>query len=143
MPTTFTQGRLVIKTTADPAAGAQVSWTADEDVIIHALSFSLTTDANVANRQVRLEAKDSANNIFFRTIGQQIIAASVAGAVITGFEGETEAAPGSNWVLLPLPSGGLRLKTGDVLYTSLNNGQVGDDFTPIVMQCERISLTNS
>lgn len=128
--------RIAIKQSADPAAGAQISWTADENVIIRSVTFQLTTDANVATRGVILQARDAAGKTFFRTISQQTQAASVT-QNYQGHEGLQHATPGSNWGLLPLPAGGLRLRTGDVLLTGLNNGQVGDDFTAITMQVEK------
>lgn len=121
------------KISADPAAGSEIIFTADEDMIVHSLVFQLITDATVANRTPTILADDG-NDVFFRA-SAGVQTASVA-QTYCAFAGSAFQA--ASTVLFAFPATGLRLRKGDRLRTSTNTLQAGDNYGPMVMQVERI-----
>lgn len=122
----------VVKLTANPAAGNEILYTADEDMIVHSVMFTLVTSAVVANRFVALVADDGVNQ-YFRSADPTARAASTSNQYCF-FEG----ASGNTLSLgFALPAQGLRLRKGDRLGTSTSAKDVGDDYTAAVAQVER------
>jgi hypothetical protein len=126
----------IIKASTDPAAGGEIVYTADEDMIIHSVYFVLTTSAVVANRQVGLWADDgNAANLFFRsgstythTAGTGVAYCFSEGAPITVLSG---------MVLGFLPALGLRLRKGDRIRTVTVAFDPGDNYSAMTIQAER------
>lgn len=121
----------IVKVAADPAAGGEILFTADEDMIVHSVYFSLTTSAVVANRTVMLLADDGTST-FFKS---QASSSQAAGLTFNYCAFEGAPASGLN---VALPSGGLRLRKGDRLLTSTLSKDAGDDYGVMRLQIERI-----
>lgn len=122
------------KTSADPAAGGEIEFTADEDMIVHSCYFEMVTSAVAANRVVTLAADDG-TDIFFRSRGGTNHPASNT-RIYSAFGG---APTGENGMVnLALPAGGLRLRKGDRLRTITQLKDVGDNFGAMTLQVERI-----
>lgn len=138
MPATFSDGRLTLKQSADPAAGAEITFVADEDIIVHSVYVTLVTSATVANRRVHLIADDGANganNIFWRQPATVDITASLT-EPITAFEGATSTAA-AGVLVLTLPVGGLRMRRNDRLRTLTTGIDVGDNYGAMNLWVER------
>jgi hypothetical protein len=122
--------------TLDPAAGAELSWTATQDCIVHNIRFTLTTDATVASRIPVVRASDG-TDIFFSVHSGTNHTASLAvpyslfeGAVVLG-----NIVPALGTVM-PLPTGGLRLRKNDVLSTLTAAIVAGDNYSTAVLRVE-------
>ncbi len=126
------------KQSSDPAAGVEISFTADEDLIVHSLAFTLLTDATVANRFVSLVADDGAASgadIFFRSEVSSALAASLQ-ARYSAFSGSQKSGSAYWTPLFTWPAGGLRLRKNDRLRTITEALQAGDNFSAVVFQVE-------
>ncbi len=122
----------VEKVSADPAAGGEIVYTADENVIVHACAFTLVTNATVASRIVNLVADDGAD-VFFSVPAITHVASETRR--YSAFAGANNRSNVN--VTLELPSTGLRLRKGDRLRTLTTALQAGDDFGPMTLQAER------
>jgi hypothetical protein len=120
-------GRIFSFTTADPAAGAEISHVvpARRRWIIHALHFTLVTDVTVIDRFIRLRLSDEGGILFHR------VAATAQGASKTVFysfanvaHDEVIAADKRTYSLPPIP-----LMAGYTIVTSTTNLQAGDDYS--------------
>lgn len=123
------------KLSADPAAGAEIIFTAAENMIVRSCSFLLVTDATVANRRVTLVADDGVD-IFFQAIAAADQAASLTHRY-SGFGGSAAAAAGLVQTI-QLPAGGLYLPSGGRLRTLTTSIQAGDNFGLMTLEVERI-----
>ena len=125
----------IIKPSTDPAAGVEVSWTADEDCIVFSAAITLVTSATVANRRVHLVADDG-TNIFFRSPASADATASGTFRYFA-FAGSALSSPLGGFMVLPLPSVGLKLRKGDRLYTVTQGIDAGDNYSAMTLQVER------
>jgi hypothetical protein len=127
----------IIKVSVDPAAGGELSYTADEDMTIHSFKFALVTSAVVANRQVILVADDgNAANRFWMTASSYLQPASSGNVNYVAFEGVVNV-QNVGVVTMPLPTLGLKLRKGDRLQTVTVNLDAGDNYTSAWIQAER------
>lgn len=120
---------------ADPAVAAELTYTADTDMVVCSLLFTLVTDANVANRFPTLVAKDASGNEFWRSQISGAGQAASSTAKYTAWRG----APlnQTQHVQFALPEGGLELPRGGTLTTVTPNKQVGDDYSAMRLQIKR------
>jgi hypothetical protein len=126
----------IIKASADPAAGGEIVYTADEDMTIHSLTFTLTTSAIVNNRIVTLRADDgNPANTFFWVSSPANHAASTT-LPYSAVEGVPTATI-TGLILIALPALGLKLRKGDRLRTVTTLLDVGDNYTAMTIQAER------
>lgn len=119
--------------TTDPAAGSEIIFTADGDMIVHAAVFQFTTDATVANRTVQLKADDGTHVFFSVAAGTQAASISQGYAVFSG-----SAFQSASTILLAFPSGGLRLRKNDRLRTATSSIQAGDNYGAMTLRVERL-----
>ena len=120
-------GRLKEIASADPAAGAEISITVPDNKrwLIISLSFSLVTDATVANRNVNVIAKNTGGNVVFRSgsnINHTASTTKVYGFAAIGDEGE---GLGVTHIMAPTI---LVLDEGMKLETATANLQAADNF---------------
>lgn len=114
---------------SDPAAGGAITWTAPSACIVNSVYFTMTTDATVANRVVQLVADDGVD-IFWRTRGATNHPAS-SSRTYCAFPG---ASVGENGMVnLALPTNGLFLRAGDRLFTAVQSGAAGDDYSAMTL----------
>lgn len=125
----------VVVVSADPAAGAEISYTADQDMIVHAVGFNLVTSATVANRFPGLVADDGGSNVFFET---QTGSAETASATWRNYAFEGAPSSSGNPRTFPLPAGGLRLKKGDRIRTLTGAIDAGDNYGSMILQIEHL-----
>lgn len=126
----------IIKTSADPAAGSEIVFTADEDMIVQGLSVSLVTDATGTPR-VHLAADDgTAANIFYRAFAAAAQAISVTNTYVA-FAGSQQRALTDAIAQLDFPTLGLKLRKGDRLRTITTGIDAGDNYGAMVLQIER------
>lgn len=123
---------------ADPAAGSDLAYTADEGDILHSFAGLLTTDATVANRQIQVSLEDSSGNVMFRSLSSTQVAASQASTRVEGYSGAPAQAPGLNHSVVPLPDLGLKMRAGDVLRIVAINKGPADDLSAFYMLLERL-----
>lgn len=118
------QGRLRFITGTDPAAGANVleTVTAERRWLLHAIAVSLTTDATVANRIVRLQIQNPDGTVILES---EDAAAQAASTTVRYSFGNWGFNPTSPRMALPLP---ILLPPGARIVTSTAALQVGDNF---------------
>lgn len=122
--------------TADPAAGADVSYTADDDMIVYSFVVPFVTSAVVANRRVRVVADDGAD-VFFRSPAVTTQAASLT-RVYSGVTGSAPSADLDPDIVVGFPPEGLRLRKGDRFIVTAQNKDAGDNFGACVLHAERL-----
>jgi len=120
------RGNILSFAGTDPAAGVEITQAVPTGVLwrLSSLSFVLTTDATVSNRQVRLVLDDGAN-IFARIPAPAVQPASIAVRYTFG-DGLANFSAGDDAVA-PTPSG-LLLPVGFRFRTLTTNLQAGDNF---------------
>ena len=124
-----------ILSSANPAAGSDLTHTFAADALIHSMALTFVTDANAANRVVRLTLTDSSGNVYWRCSFSNTQAASTTAFYVL-YEG---AGFNSNsFVIAPLPTNGLQVNAGDILTITATNKQAGDDFTAAIFQYTQI-----
>lgn len=132
------QGKIDTQSSANPAAGAQISDTVDSNQIWRIIggSFTLVTGATAAARQVHLE--------FVTSGGAQIscLASTTQADSLTrlysfGAWGVLPVASEDNDILIPIPPN-IILTEGDTIRTTLTNGIASDDFSAMTMTFERM-----
>jgi hypothetical protein len=101
---------------------------------IMSLAFTLTTDANAANRAASLTADDG-TSVYFSTDATAFQAASGARGY-SAWEGSTGVTAISGDQILGFPTRGLWLPTGHSLRSSTTAIQVGDQYSAINVQVE-------
>jgi hypothetical protein len=124
-----------VKTSSDPAAGSELLYVADEDMVVMSARITFVTSAVVANRFPAFVADDgNAVNEFFRVADATGRAASTttqyalfAGAPTSGLSAG-----------FGLPAMGLKLRKGDRLRTITSALDVGDNYSAMVLQVERM-----
>jgi hypothetical protein len=121
-----------IKPSPVPAAGAEVIFTADEDMVVHSLRFNLTTSGVAGNRFVTVIADDGGTNEFFRVADATGRAAS-ATYIYSLFEGAPSSGLSAGF---GLPASGLRLLKGDRVLTVTSGKDVGDQYTKMILNTE-------
>lgn len=124
------------KVSADPAANNEIVYTADENMIVKSVAFTLVSDATAANRTVTLIADDG-TDIFFRTTGGSPQAASETWTY-GAYQGCSRESVGVFHLNLGFPEGGLYLPAGSRLRTNTINRQAGDNYSAMILQVERI-----
>lgn len=120
-----------------PAAGAVFSLPMDPNYKSRLLGcvFTLTTDANVANRYATVEAEDSDGNPFSVNAAGVVVTANTTQRFVGSmFRGEGEWA-GNTDVLFPLAP--IFLEGGIVLKINVANVQAGDTLTAIKLVFDR------
>jgi hypothetical protein len=125
------------KQSADPAAGQEFIFTADEDMIVWSLSFTFVTSATVATRIVTLKADDGAD-IYFR--GVMAAAGQTASLTVgySGWSGSGATAVAQSAYTIQWPVTGLRMRKGDRLQSLTQAIDAGDNFSAVVLEVERI-----
>lgn len=131
---------LRVRQSADPAAGVEASYIADEDEIVHAVEASLVTSATVAARITSIAVDDPATGIEYMRFGTpgsqaasltRIYSAAAYGTAI-------DNAGNTSTINLPIPQGGIPLKKGHRLRTVTVNIQAGDNYGPMAVLAERL-----
>jgi hypothetical protein len=119
-----------------PAAGAElnISPRGGEMWRVLSLVFSLATDANVANRGVRLTVDDG-TSVHWCAIAPTLQAASLTTRYGV-YAGAGREATSADTTTFPLGDGGQWLLGGWRLRTDTNNIQAGDQYTGIVALVE-------
>lgn len=126
----------IVQASADPAAGGEVVFTADQDMIVYSLYFTFVASVAVGNRLPALVADDG-TNIFFKSSWTQNHTASQT-RDYCAYAGAPRDASGIGPNSIPLPSGGLRLRKGDRLRTSTVALDAGDDYGVMRLQVEHL-----
>lgn len=136
-PQTIPSGRQIPLVGADPAAGAEISVTndAEEQWVILGISFTLVTDATVANRMVHLVFKEGS------FVYAECIAGLAQGASLTRKYTCYPTTPGGtlaedNDIIIPIPRRIKMMDTNDII-TETTNLQAGDNFGAPTLLFER------
>lgn len=140
----------VVLRPVDPQVGlATLSITVPKGELWELLSlgFLLTTDANVANRevQVALDFSPTPGGTVFRYYNAGANFSHVAATAVfysfapTGVAGDTTTVAGNKSILIPAPFG-LQLPAGHRLRTFISNVQVGDATTLAVLSFKRFTF---
>ena len=122
---------------AQPAAGAEWIYTADDDVVVHAMRFRLVADATVASRRVKLTCEDASGNIYFHDGCTADTTASQTNAYGAS-AGRATGSANNNLIPIPLPAQGLPMKAGCKPKSATDFKAAGDQFSQIVLVIERI-----
>src|SRR5512142_245231 len=101
---------ILMKASADPAADAEISWTADEDVIIHGLSFTLVTDGTGTPGPVHVVVDDG-TTVYLDSPADSTQAISSTVKYVA-YDGSVKTALGDGVRILAWPQGGLYLPKG-------------------------------
>lgn len=117
-----------------PAAGAEIVFTADKDMLVTSVRFTIVNSATVGNRSPKLIAVDADGNEFFhaedptsRTAGQ-----TQKYCFFAGGGGGGAATSG-----LALPAGGLELRAGDQLKTTTGGLDAADAYSAMVVRLKK------
>jgi hypothetical protein len=121
------QVRIVTVSSADPAAGAEISYTIPTGQLfeVTAVTFALVTSATAANRRVALTFDDG-TNVFFKSVAQVVQTASLTWTYSAGAGGvDTTSVAGTDMKLvlpvgLILP-GGYRIRTASTALEADDN----------------------
>jgi hypothetical protein len=131
--------RRLVKVTV-PAAGANFAWSPDRGAlaVVRTILFVLATSATVATRTAIITASDG-NDVFFRTMpgGTQINGQTIA---YSGFSGSATLSTVGPGELLAWPTDGLYLLPGFVLASAVDQLQVGDQLSGIMLDVEELPL---
>ena len=138
MPALFpTTLKFVVAQSADPAANTEISFTAAEDLLVRTFDLTLVTDANVANRQVKITVEDSAGNVYARLVAGGVQAASLTRRY-SGVQGDFAAPAVQDDVFqIALGKDGLFVPKGGKIKTVTTNRQATDNFGALVLSAER------
>ena len=134
----MTQHNQFVVTVADPAAGADFSYTVPTTSTpqkLIAASYTLTTDANVANRLARVRVKRGSNTILMAAASSVQAADAVASNFWQYNVAVNVVASTSRVQVLPDQ---ITLFPGDVIDSFLLNKQVGDQITLVTFVFEMI-----
>jgi hypothetical protein len=123
--------------TVNPAAGSDVVYVADADMLVHSIKFVLTTSAVAATRQPYVSVDDGTTE-FFRIIGGGVSQVASTTNTYSCIEGRSDGIPAGIWPQLGLPPNGIRLRKGDRIVIGTFFKDAGDDFTSAVLQVERL-----
>jgi hypothetical protein len=135
-------GTAGVVTVPNPAAGADftVNVPGSEQWRIVSLFAILTTSAGVANRWVRFQITDGANQ-YFETVLSNVIVANTAARISAaiGAQQITSSAPLQPWTTYLLdewipPSG--------VFRSSIGNVDVADQWSSVALYVEKLRVTN-
>jgi hypothetical protein len=129
-------GRLVQITTADPAAGAELSHTVPAGVIwkIKAIAVALVTDATVANRKPHF-VFTGASGLIANCWSVSNIQASLTTTIIAGLFVLTNTSLDGGTSQLALPHD-LYLKEGDTITTITSLMAAGDNYGAAIITVE-------
>lgn len=122
-------GQIVTISGTNPAAGAEVSMSVPSGQIyrILAINFSLTTDANAANRRVHVQFQSETTGMTIDCYGDTDQAASVSRTYSCAAFGATPATTDDNDIIIPIPQD-IYLPAGGDIKTATTNKQAGDDY---------------
>ncbi|HXJ64923.1 MAG TPA: hypothetical protein VNN79_14300 [Actinomycetota bacterium] len=124
----ISEEQFVVKTSPNSAAGAEVAFTAAQNLLVKTFHVALVTDANAANRQVHFTFEDAAGNVYARFVAGGTHAASLT-RQYAGRPGEFAApAVADTAFIIPIPNGGIYLPNGGKIKTVTTAIQVGDDY---------------
>lgn len=127
----------VVKQSANPAAGAEIAFTADEDLVIKSFDLELVTDATVQNRQVKFTIEDADGKVYFRAVAGGVQAASLT-RQYAGRPGEYASPAVADTVfVVALPVGGVFIPKNGKLKTSTTLIQAGDNFGALTLFARR------
>jgi len=131
-PSDFGRPRLI--TITNPAAGADFSQTVETNSIwvVQSLQFTLTTDANVATRVIKVTLAQAA--VVMLTLSAQFTQAASLGVTYGFYAGNNDinASPGGQ-VQRSLPDRYF-LQEGDIIASAITNIQATDAFTLIQLR---------
>jgi hypothetical protein len=122
---------------ASPAAGAGFSYQDSQGyaTLLLSLTFRFVTDANAANRTVRVEYDDGNGSKFYRTVDGTVQTANT-----TAFWGFAVGQPSTDFDtnnFLSAPLAPLFIYPGQKAQVNVTNVQVGDQLSQIVLLCEK------
>ena len=131
-------GIIKMITGTDPAANTEINETIPNGRQWRVISvqFDLTTDANVADRRVRLGFDDGSDN-FLRIAATAVQTASTTIKYIYGVNMPFNNDATANLQTAPLPDGLLLPETWDIT-TQTTNRQVGDNYTSPLIYVEEL-----
>lgn len=121
-----------------PAAGADLSYTATENMLVKSIRLKLVTDSNSANRRTHITIEDPSGNIYWQactggaetaSLTHLIFATRAQVAVNTSVDDTT-------W-RINLPPDGVYVPLGGKIKTSTTSIQVGDQYSQCVATFER------
>lgn len=119
---------LDVVTVANPAAGADLVYTADRDITIMSLCLRIVTDGNVANRILGLKADDGTNIYWRGEVNFSQVASTTTDYALQ--PGSFDGRALNNVVCAAiLPPQGLQLRNGGRLSTIVASKQVGDQIS--------------
>jgi hypothetical protein len=125
------------KQSADPAAGQEFSFTADEDMIVWSLAFTLVTSAAAPVRIITLKADDG-TDVYFRGVFAAAGQAANLTVNYSAWSGAGTSGVSINAWTGQLPAGGLHMRKGDRLQSFTQALDAGDNFSAVVLEVERI-----
>lgn len=127
------QGSLIREPVTNPAAGANFTMTLDPvfHVILHAVTFTLLTDANVANRYANIIITPPTAEIL--TCATTVAHVASTNVVYTYWEGWPHVgAIAVNRATLPLPNA-FFIPRGSLVGSDIRQIQAGDQISNIVL----------
>ncbi len=127
---------LTTLTSADPAAGAEITFTvpANAQLDVSAVRFTLTTSVAAANRQVHVVVDDGAT-VLYDAPANAVQAASLTRNYNVTFQTAQPAATDNEiYIAMPIRS---RLSSGFRIRTATTALQAGDDFSAMIVTAER------
>lgn len=130
-------GHIEVEQIADPAAGADFSFTTDNNFTTEILliRFTLTADANAANRFINIDLSDGTNNILVLP-QPTALTANLVGQIAFAQGVNGSSSPINQQWIAPLPT---RFTTpGNFVWTSrIQNMQAGDQISDIFITKRR------
>jgi hypothetical protein len=128
---------------ANPAAGVNFAYTADDDIMVVTFAFQLVTSATVANRRFKLTVEDPSGNVIARYESGADQAASLTWLHHSERGGTSDAAAINNWLGTFIPEEGIQMAPGYVLRSVVDNIQSGDQLSAIKLGIGRIGRSPS
>jgi hypothetical protein len=137
------QHALDIQHGPDPAAGAAFSFDYPQNRVVVPLSltFKFVTDANVANRTVRIEYDDGRGTPFYREVMGAVQAAATTAFYSAAVNRGAADLDTNDFAALPLLA--VPLVIGQALQINVTNIQAGDQISQVVMLFARLPLDES
>ncbi len=136
------RGEIGIVVSANPAAGAEITLTLDDNEIwlVHWASLQLVTDANAVSRRVHLVfTPDTAGLLHFFSDANQI--ESLTRDYMFSQLGDISDREDDTRLLIALPTN-LWLEPATVISTDTTNFQVGDNFSVLTVMREKFYVGN-
>ena len=136
------RGEISTVTTANPAAGAQVSFTTDDNEIWRILwcTITLVTDANAATRRLHINFINGGNNKISHFSSSDHIANTTLVYTVGAMSGSLAGGQEDDRHFPILDH--LWLEPSSEITTDIANGQVGDDLTALTIMREKFFVGN-